>query len=336
MKAVYGAANEASLKYKAYKNSNNLSASRTFYIPVYKNMPSSACKVISTQDVTTTVTTESSKVTGLKLTSRGSTALTYKWSAVKNADEYYLYIKDNSNGNVIKKTATDNQYKITGLSKGHQYTVKVKAHISSKGWAAYSSSVTNRTLPKQVTSLKAKSKTSTKIKLSWSKVAYSSGYKVYQKVDGKYELIKTIKGSSNTTYTVTGLSAGLVYNFKVSAYITENDKKHTGKKSSALSVATKLSKVENLKLSCPEKNKIKASWSKVDCSADGYQIVFAHDKDFKDVVATRLVEGKKTTTYTGKNLNTNQKYYIRVRAYRKVGSKYNYGYWSKAQSITCK
>lgn len=336
MKALFGAANEASLNYKAYKNAGNLSAARTFYIPVYKNMPSSACKVVSKKDVSTTVTDDASKVNGLKLSKRGATTLSVKWKNIENADDYYIHIKDNTNGDVIEKSTSATSYKITGLKSCHSYTVKVKAHIASKGWASYSSAVTAKTLPSKVKNLTVSKTSSEYVKLKWDKASYSSGYNVYKVSNGKYKKIATISSSSETSYKVEGLTAGCKYKYAVCAYIKEDGTKYCGSKSEVLTTVTKHKKVTGLKLTCPQKHKIKASWDIKSSKTSGYQIQFAHDKEFKDIVATREVTGRKTKSYTGQNLDSGRKYYIRVRAYRTINGVNHYGYWSDSVGKKCK
>lgn len=80
--------------------------------------------------------------------------------------------------------------------------------------------------PKALGKLKATAITDTKVKLSWSKQSNVTGYKVYQKVEGKkYKLITTV---SNNTCKVK-IDAGKKYNFKVIPYIQYENEIVNGK-----------------------------------------------------------------------------------------------------------
>ena len=63
--------------------------------------------------------------------------------------------------------------------------------------------------------------------------------------------------------------------------------------------------------------------------ADGYQINYADNKKFRK--AKKLSTGK--TTVILKKLKKNRKYYVRVRAYRKVNGVKKYGTYGKVQAI---
>lgn len=72
-------------------------------------------------------------------------------------------------------------------------------------------------------------------------------------------------------------------------------------------------------------------WKKVDDDADGYQVQIARDSSFSN--------DKKTGYTTSENksfsgLAGGKKYYARVRAYVKVGTKNYFGKWSKVLSTT--
>lgn len=77
----------------------------------------------------------------------------------------------------------------------------------------------------------------------------------------------------------------------------------------------------------------KVSWKKVK-KAKGYQIKVSNNKKFKK---SKVVNIKKNTSKAKiKNLKTNTKYFVKVRAYTKVGKKKVYGKWSKFKSVKTK
>jgi hypothetical protein len=77
------------------------------------------------------------------------------------------------------------------------------------------------------------------------------------------------------------------------------------------------------------------SWKR-DKGVSGYQIQRASDKKFSKDKKSAAVKGNKTTAYTAGKLKSGKKYFIRVRAYKKVNGKKYYGEWSKRISVKIK
>ena len=95
-------------------------------------------------------------------------------------------------------------------------------------------------------------------------------------------------------------------------------------------------KVKLTSLTALKGHNIKAKWNKCSTSATGYQIYWAKDKKFKKIVAKTTTKGRSKVTYTGKNFTKGKKYYVRIRAYKKVGGKTYYGPWSNIKAKTSK
>lgn len=98
----------------------------------------------------------------------------------------------------------------------------------------------------------------------------------------------------------------------------------------------KLGKV-NLKSvsSARKRHTIKASWNKKS-GANGYQIYYSRNKNFKKLSAKKIVKGGKKTSYVGKNFTKGKKYYVKVRAYKNVNGRKVYGKWSNVKTVKCK
>ena len=75
------------------------------------------------------------------------------------------------------------------------------------------------------------------------------------------------------------------------------------------------------------------TWGKVKV-CDGYKIQYSTSNTFKKV-KTITVKGRNNYQYTFNNLKSGKKYYIRIRAYKKVGGKTYYGSWTK-KGVVCK
>jgi hypothetical protein len=88
------------------------------------------------------------------------------------------------------------------------------------------------------------------------------------------------------------------------------------------------------KVTSTKKKEIYVSWKK-DTSFTGYQIYISTQKDFKK--QTNKKNLKKTEgEWTIKGLKSGKTYYIKIRAYNKVGNKKYYEEWSKIKKITVK
>lgn len=147
--------------------------------------------------------------------------ITLKWSAVKGADGYRVYVK-NSKGN-WKKLATvkgKNYYKVEDLKAGTEYEFAVKAYAKTDDgtvWATEYIEGAFKTLPGKTSKITYKSNKSA-VKLTWKEVKGADGYRVYvyNTKTKKYTTVATVKGK--TSYTVKELKAGTTYKFAVKAY----------------------------------------------------------------------------------------------------------------------
>mgnify|MGYP001625731565 FL=1 len=86
------------------------------------------------------------------------------------------------------------------------------------------------------------------------------------------------------------------------------------------------------------KRKITVKWKKISL-ADGYQIQYAMKRNFKKKVQTITITNKKKTRKIIKKLKSRKKYFVRVRAYSKVGGSGSatvYSGWSAVKKIKVK
>lgn len=89
------------------------------------------------------------------------------------------------------------------------------------GCSAVSSAAKKPSKPAQVKNVKI-TPSSTRHKVSWKKVSNASGYQVYcrdySSTSKKYKKIKTLKGASSVSCTITGRKVGKAYGYIVRAY----------------------------------------------------------------------------------------------------------------------
>ena len=93
-----------------------------------------------------------------------------------------------------------------------------------------------------------------------------------------------------------------------------------------------VSKLKNLKVSAKSSNFISIKWDKVN-NASGY-MVYRANKSNGTYSKIATIKNKNTTYYKNSNLSSNKKYYYKVRAYKKNGSKTYYGSYSNVLSVS--
>lgn len=96
----------------------------------------------------------------------------------------------------------------------------------------------------------------------------------------------------------------------------------------------KPARVNSFAVTLPKAKTIKMTWQK-DKTATGYEIYYSTKDTFaKKYRKTITITKNKTITKTVKNLKTGKTYYVKVRSYKKVGSKKVYSDWSNVSTVT--
>ncbi|MBQ9531729.1 MAG: fibronectin type III domain-containing protein [Eubacterium sp.] len=107
----------------------------------------------------------------------------------------------------------------------------------------------------------------------------------------------------------------------------------TDSSSSSSSSSKKPSKTSITKLTAKKKG-FKVTWKKRTKKTSGYQVQYSTSSKFKKSSRkTKTVKGKSKTFLTVNGLKGNKKYYVRIRAYRKLNGKRYYSKWSKGKSV---
>ena len=83
-----------------------------------------------------------------------------------------------------------------------------------------------------------------------------------------------------------------------------------------------------------DKRAFTVSWKKAPTVA-GYQIQYSLKSNFKSAKSVRITKDT-TTSKKIKNLKAGKKYYVRVRAYKKINGKTQYSKWSAKKAVTTK
>ncbi len=227
-------------------------------------------------------------------------------------------------GSAVKPSVT---VKIGGktLKSGTDYSVSYKSNtnigtasvtITGKGDYTGSKTVNFNIVPVQVKGFKLVSRTSTSLKLEWSKASSINGYRIQLYKSGKWTTVATVKSPNTVTCTVSGLPSGTANKVRIQSYKTVNGKNYYGIEKSG-TCYTDPSAVTGFKLVQRSADSLKLGWNK-NSGASGY--LLEQYKGGKWVQAANINKNS-TTSYTIKGLSASTKYQVRITAYKNVGDK---------------
>ncbi len=229
------------------------------------------------------------------------------------------------------------KYKSHQLVEGTDYTFTAEnyskagyraAKVKFKGIGNFvgSKSLKTSVYPHAVSGLKINSVKGNSVSLSWNSLQGEgvTAYRVYE-TNYKGYVIKRLAEVSSNSATVS-ISAGKVTYFRVCAVVNGNSSV-TGDYSNTVSVSSKPGKTVSNYVARVSKKKILISWKATSCS--GYQIAYSADKKFKSKV-NYVYANKNSTSKRFRVKKANKNYYVRIRAYTKVGKAKKFGKWSKA------
>ena len=166
--------------------------------------------------------------------------------------------------------------------------------------------------------------TASKVILSWSKASGVSGYQIQQYSKNTWKSVGT---TTKTTYTVTKLTTGTTYKFRVRAYKKSGKKTVYGKASAVVSAKPVCIAPTSFKAAVLSPTSVKFTWKAVP-AASGYKLQKYSGKKWVDV-------SKTTKTYlTLSKLSTGVTVKYRVLAYKTVGKKLVNGKASAVLSVT--
>lgn len=274
----------------------------------------------------------------ITLKNRTNTSLEFSWQGVTGAQTYYVYVKNNTNGNVFSKSVTQSSATLSGLIPGNSYSVSVKAGIRNTSgemvYGSYSAVNTKYTVADAVTGLTASARSKSSVTLTWNKKTGAAGYRIYRYYPStkEYKMLADLNGYSQNSYTIKGLGVGETAYFSVSAF-TQDSQKTIGNKSSLLTETTRPQTITVRSISSPSSKKVTLFWYRVNGS--GYQVQWSTTKDFSsNTKSVNLAQSVNKSTFT--TYQSNKTYYFRIRSYKKIDSKTVYSYWSTTQVIKVK
>lgn len=186
------------------------------------------------------------KVTGLKIYQAYSSSIILNWNKKSNdyGYEIYRYVSNTYKKIGTVKPGEKIQYKDRDLLSGKTYSYKIRCYKNINGIvyrSDLSTSVKISTNPAKATISTIYSSIKGNAKLTWKKITGVSTYEIYMSssYSGKYTKMYTTS-SGNTCYkTITTLTSGKKYYFKVRGYKVLNGRKYYGGFSNIKSIIVK-------------------------------------------------------------------------------------------------
>lgn len=251
-----------------------------------------------------------------------SGALVTVGSAVYNGKAVTPKITVNSGG---KNLVKGKDYKLTFSDNNGFGTAKV----TITGIGNYKGSMTRSfTIVPASSKAYLVSNSADSISLKWTKAPKADGYVLYSYKNGKWTKVKSLK--TNRT-TVKNLTSGKNYKFIVKAYKKSGSEIYYSNASNTISTCTKPAKTSLTSISSTASKTVKASWKKVS-GASYYDVQITSDSKLKG--GKHYIKSGNSAKIS--KLVSNRKYYVRVRACKKVNGKVYYGKWSSAKAVRAK
>ena len=256
------------------------------------------------------------QVTGVTATADDYDSITVQWTAVTDADGYVVEWDDDSSfGSSSEATISSGSttsYQITGLSENTEYHVRVyatKTGAVDGDVSATANATTELQPPAQVTGLSATVNSDTEIALTWNAAARAGDYLVeWGTASGSYTDSAAASGNSHT---VSGLTHGTTYYFRVTARRNNaDDGTASAEESATTDPPDPPGQVTGVAASAASSSGINVEWDAA-TDADGYRVEWGTASgSYTDDDTTS------STSYAITSLSAGTTYYLRVVATR--------------------
>lgn len=314
MQNLQAAVNESTNVRNSYTTMGVINNSFVFKVPVYNDMPSSACPYPG----------ENLDRPSIKAKKGTPGIVKVSWKEVGGADGYQVYRKEGESGKYTKVKTINSPSEVSYQDKkavpGKVYYYKVRAFLklsSGKKYSSYSAVKSANCKVPATAWNKCKVSNYTTVKLSW-KEADVAGYRIYRKKDsGKYACIKKIKNKKTLSYKDNTVQPGHTYTYRIRGYQTLNGKNYYSAYTSVKKVNIKMAAPKLKSASVSGGTKVKLSWQK-DSRASGYYVYRSNSKSggYKKVKTI----AKNTTLKWSDTVAKKATYYYKIRTYVKTAS----------------
>lgn len=283
----------------------------TFTVKTYKKVTVNGVQQELPAESIVSRYTLSTAVPSFSGTATGPTTVKLNWSYPETGKYNRLEIYRDGYSSIVDWWSaaylTTTSYSYSVPYGGTSYTFRMKT-TNGDGVLNEASSdvktVTFTTPPSPVSDLTATQNSSyptTRMDLSWTKPSGNyTGLKVYYKLssDSNWNLFTTYANNTTTSCTVTGLTAGSTYDFKVESYLTGVSNIGELSETKVTSKITKPYAPSTFAISSRTQNSLTYSWSKPSGGIGGYYLYYKKQSD-SEYSAVSLGSSKTSYTITG-------------------------------------
>ena len=169
------------------------------------------------------------------------------------------------------------------------------------------------------------------VQVSWDVPAYATGYKIYRATGSSstWKQVKHETSGKTASWVDTKVTNGIKYRYKVKAL-------YGGEESPLTPEGHRYWVIRPAKFTAKstKARKLTAAWS-VNTKSTGYQLCYATNKSFSNS-RTLNISGSSSKSKTITGLSRGKKYYVKVRACKKVGKESYFSAWSAVKLIRVK
>lgn len=262
--------------------------------------------------ITYNVTVVPRQVTKVAMKEGTKTTMTIGWNKQEEAELYEIYTSTVQEGNYkLKTTTTNSTFTFENMTPGTIIYVKIRA-VAGNFAGDESVAIAIAPRPEKVTYLSATKANKTSVELEWSRAVGATSYAIYYCAVGSDNYVL----GGTTTFlncTVTGLSTGKNYYFKVYAYAADISNLGEGSPEYLFGTAPGTPTISKIK---GGDRRIKVYWKKT-TGATSYRIYISTKADS----GYRLFVTASADEYRLRNIVVqlqNKKYYVRIEAVRVV------------------
>lgn len=245
--------------------------------------------------------------------------VTLAWKDKSDNERGFTIERKTGNGSyseIATVKANTTSYTDTRLRNETTYTYRVQAY-NDDGRSDYSNElkVTTGLTPEKPTALTVTLVAADKIQIEWKDNADNeTGFRIERKTgNGSFSEVTTVKANT-TTYTNTGLQNRTEYTYRVRAYNDVGNSAYSNEVITATGLVP--DKPDLLTVTSEETSQISLSWRDQSSNEDGFIL----ERQTGTGSFTRIATlGANTTTYTDRNLMSDQSYTYRVKAFNNSG-----------------
>ncbi|XP_058622526.1 LOW QUALITY PROTEIN: receptor-type tyrosine-protein phosphatase eta-like [Onychostoma macrolepis] len=176
------------------------------------------------------------------------------------------------------KTTTNTSYNITGLTAGVNYTFCITAVAADKSTEGETVCISQFTKPDVIRNLRVTNITTSSVFLTWTEPDGNRSFFKLQRTDDK-----TNKTTTNTSYNITGLTAGVNYTFCITAVAAD---KSTEGETVCISQFTKPDVIRNLRVTNITTSSVFLTWTEPDGNRSFFKLQRTDDKTNKTTTNT--------------------------------------------------